>query len=119
MVDPTSAISAIGTTINLFRNALRLAKEVKDALPDDPKKIAIEKSLVQAEKASKIAEAQIAEALGYNICQCEWPPNIMLQIPDSPGEQTRTKCPKCGHIWPPIHGRGEVETVREFDPFDS
>ncbi len=96
-----------------------MAKEVKDALPDDPRKQAIEESLVEAEKASKIAEAQIAQALGYNICQCEWPPNIMLQMPDSPGDQTRTRCPKCGHIWPPIHREGDFETVTEFDPYSS
>jgi hypothetical protein len=41
---------------------------------------AITAALDQAEAAAKFAEAQIAKALGYDLCKCQFPPTPMLTV---------------------------------------
>ncbi len=79
------------TLTNGFRSlgdAIRIAKDAKDLLPKK-KREPLEKKLEEAERAAKLAEAQIAQGLGYELCRCTFPPQIMLSI----GEQEQ--CPKC------------------------
>ncbi len=64
--------------LSLFGQAIGLVKQTNDLLPDSKDKEAIEKSLEGAGKAAKMAEAQIAQALGYELCKCTFPPQIML-----------------------------------------
>ncbi|HXM32148.1 MAG TPA: hypothetical protein VN921_00740 [Chthoniobacterales bacterium] len=78
------------TALSLIKNALGLVKDAKEILPES-KKPAVEAALAQAEQSVKIAEAQMAEGLGYFLCKCTWPPQIALQ--QSSGAQ---QCPKCG-----------------------
>ena len=63
---------------DLFRSAIGLAKDVQGILPAGEKKDAIAASLEQAERQMKLAEAQIAQSLGYHLCRCEWPPTPMV-----------------------------------------
>jgi hypothetical protein len=78
MDDMNSAMESVRVGISLFSDAIGLVNKTKDALPDSPDKQIIEKSLIEAEKAVGLAEAQIAQALGYTLCQCTFPPQIML-----------------------------------------
>ncbi len=84
-------IELIGTTMGLF-------KQIKDLLPNDPKKIAVEKALEDAERTLKIAEATIAQSFGYLLCQCAFPPQIML-LQSSNIKAEKLYCPQCqrGH----------------------
>lgn len=117
MIDPASAalaVEALRTGISMLRDALGLVKDVKDALPSSDKKQALDRGLEQAERQLLLAEAQIAQALGYHLCQCTFPPQIML----SKGYHSYQEvfaCPKCGKKWPPP----EIpypEVVADFDP---
>ncbi len=73
MDDVMGAIESIKGGLSLFSQAIGLVKETKDLLPDSASKDAIEQSLDQADKAAKLAEAQIAQALGYELCKCTYP----------------------------------------------
>lgn len=64
--------------LSLFGQALGLVKQTNDLLPDSKDKEAIEKTLEEADKAVKLAEAQIAQVLCYKLCKCTFPPQIML-----------------------------------------
>jgi len=117
VIDPGSAASfveALRVGISMLRDALGLGKDVKDALPSSEKKQAMDRGLEQAERQLLLAEAQIAQALGYHFCQCTFPPQIML----SKGYHSYQEvfaCPKCGKKWPPP----EIpfpEVVADFDP---
>ncbi|MGY4409137.1 hypothetical protein ACVWW4_000873 [Bradyrhizobium sp. LB7.1] len=60
----------------------------------------IDAALDKATKATAIAEAEVAQALGYQLCKCEFPPTPMLTVGstsrgDKPG--TVYECPKCKH----------------------
>ena len=84
---------------DLFRSAVGLAKDSAELLPDE-KGEPVKQALEKAEQASKLAEAQIAKVLGYNLCQCTFPPQIMLS--KGYGEyQEQFECPNCKKRLPP------------------
>ena len=98
MDDLNIAIHGVKEGISLLSEAIGLVKKTKDILPDGQDKLAIEKSLEQADRASRLAESQVAMALGYELCQCTFPPQIML----SAGYKNRAVvyeeefvCPRC------------------------
>ena len=64
--------------LSLFSEAVKLAKTTKDLLPESKDKDVISQSLESADKAARLAEVQVAQALGYQLCKCTFPPQIML-----------------------------------------
>jgi hypothetical protein len=65
---------------------------------------AIEKALVTAESFIAIAEAQVAQALGYELCRAHYPPVIMTVVgffnrPHMGREAGDPvyECPECGN----------------------
>ena len=80
----TDAISSCVQALNLWKAA-------KDLMPDSQEKREADKALSQAEKSFLVAQSQVAFELGYNICQCSWPPPIALLQKD----RVR-RCPACG-----------------------
>jgi hypothetical protein len=80
----------------LFKESLGLVKAVKDILPNSPQKEAVNKSLIAAEKAVQIAEANIAKAFNFPLCQCSFPPGIMTMV-SCGSHQDLYKCPKCNN----------------------
>jgi hypothetical protein len=106
MPDPgtiVTAVSAAKTTFDAVRSAIGLVKETKDLLPEGEKKAAITAALVTAESSSRIAEAEVAKALGYELCKCSFPPTIMLTVGEHNGLVTELgigpvfECPRCGY----------------------
>jgi len=81
-----------------LKTALGLVKEAQEVLPAGDKKEVIARTLETAEQQVRLGEAQIAQALGYNLCRCAFPPTPMLKI----GKITRGavrdvhECPRCG-----------------------
>ena len=63
---------------------------------------AVETALASAEIATSVAEAQVAQALGYELCKCEFPPQIMLTVGYIDNNHAKKhgavyECPKCGY----------------------
>jgi hypothetical protein len=105
MVDPITMASAIGAlkpTFDAPRSAMGLLKDAKDLLPSgDKREEAISQALITAESSAKIAEAEIAKALGYELCKCEFPPTIMLTVGRHNVRSGHSgpvyECAKCGY----------------------
>lgn len=60
----------------------------------------IDAALDNATKAAAIAEAEVAQALGYQLCKCEFPPIPMLTVGNTGragGSRAVYECPKCKH----------------------
>jgi hypothetical protein len=103
--DPGTWVQAAGalkSTFEGFRAALGLIKDARGLGSENPEQAkAITAALDQAEAGAKVAEAQIAKALGYELCKCQFPPTAMLTVGyttdrgDRKGEQV-FECPKCG-----------------------
>lgn len=86
--------------LEMFKTAIGIAKDAKDLLPESAQKTTLTSSLSAAERTAAIAEAQIAQSFGYRLCQCTFPPQVML----SKGYESHREvfvCPKCNREWPP------------------
>lgn len=94
--------AGVKTAFQAVKDLLGVVREAKDLLPDDRKE-ATEVAIVETEKQLKIAEVQIAGALGYQLCRCEFPPHIMLRVgymtmdqpPKFHTSDAVYECPKC------------------------
>lgn len=62
------------------------------------KKADAERMLKDAENKFQLAEAKLAQELGYQICRCNWPPEIMRSIGAGKyGENF--ECPSCKRVF--------------------
>lgn len=69
-----------------------LLREFKALLPDSEKAEALVQRLEDAERKLQEHQALTAKELGYLLCQCTYPPQIMLFK-----RETRSyQCPLCG-----------------------
>lgn len=75
------------------KDALDILKGVIGLLPKGTDAGAAQKQLEQADQALKASEAQLAKALGYPLCKCTFPPQIMLLKTEAQVMQ----CPRCGN----------------------
>ncbi|MBE0543784.1 MAG: hypothetical protein IH623_20760 [Verrucomicrobia bacterium] len=85
-------LESFKTAFELGSKALTMIKQVKDLLPLSPQRDVAEKAIEDAENAFRIAEAKAAQEFGYNLCQCTWPPQIMLLAKNG-----NYRCPMCGN----------------------
>ena len=53
-------------------------KGIRSELPAGPKSQQIKEQIDKAEGALKASEVELAKALGYKLCRCTFPPQIML-----------------------------------------
>ena len=74
------ALPEIKVALDLFRTAIGAAKDASDLLPEGDEKEAATQTLEEASKAAQLSEATIAQALGYELCRCEFPPIVMLKV---------------------------------------
>ncbi|WP_394166915.1 hypothetical protein [Neptunomonas phycophila] len=86
-------LAEITSVLGIAKAAIDIGKEAKGLLPDGEDKSNIEAKLIQTEKELAIAEAATAKELGYELCKCTFPPQIMLFIK----ELNVSRCPKCHH----------------------
>lgn len=98
--------------LDMFKTAIGIAKDAKDLLPDGEQKKTLVSSLDTAERTTGIAEAQIAKGLGYDLCKCTFPPQIMLSI-GYQGSIERYQCPNCKQIIPNLQ---PIDVHSSFDP---
>ena len=76
----TEGLAYAKAGFDLLRSALGIVKDVQGVLPAGEKKDAVVASLEEAGRQLRMAEAQIAQALGYELCRCSFPPTPMLQV---------------------------------------
>jgi hypothetical protein len=88
------------------KTTLDLLKGVRDLIPKGAHADEVSKKIEEAEQALKTSEAELARKLGFRLCRCTWPPQIMRWDKD----QRKNVCPACGDIWPAIRGLGAPRT---------
>jgi hypothetical protein len=76
----SAALAALKSGFDTARSAIGLAKDVQQALPPGEKKEEIKKNLEEADKQMQLSALQIAQALGYQICHCDFPPSLMFRV---------------------------------------
>ena len=113
-------LTPLAQAFQLFRDAIALVKDGKALLSDRGQRETLESTLEEAERASRLAEAQIAKALGYHLCRCTFPPQIMLSIgyrQDDEGYPAEYfQCLNCRKEWPPPAPRASTYTDEDEIP---
>ena len=101
-MDLPDAFNELKAALDLFRVGFGAAKDVGELLPDSKEKEAATKKLEEAIKATQVADATIAQALGYELCRGEYPPTPMLKVGHRTGAGAELRhavdvyeCPKC------------------------
>jgi len=107
-------LDALKSGLDLLTDALKVVKGLRDFLPKGKERDQIESKVADAEKQFALAESQIALGLGYRLCQCTFPPQIMLK--SGSGDGNEVACPKCGAYFP--RRNRPTRAITGFDPFD-
>jgi hypothetical protein len=106
--DPASWVAgatALKTAFDSFRSAIGLVKDVQSlGGATEQQKATIDSALATAISTAAIAQAEIAKALGYELCKCDFPPTPMRTVGyfsrrlanHSEGDPVY-ECPKCGY----------------------
>ena len=88
-------LNSLDGTFKVFGTAITLLNQAKDLLPQGDKKKAAEKAIVEAEEKLGLFKASVAQELGYELCKCTFPPQIMLTMP---ADRHKHKCPECDNL---------------------
>lgn len=91
---------AFKAAIDAVRSLVDLRRSLRDAgrtSPEDEAKV--DRALDHAEESLQLATANIAKALGYELCRCTFPPTPMLTVGfELMGKRTGLpvhECPRC------------------------
>ncbi len=79
--------------IKASKDVIDILKSLGSLLPKGRDADAAQSRLEQAERALQASEAQLAKALGFKLCKCTFPPQIMLWKE----EIKANVCSSCGH----------------------
>jgi hypothetical protein len=99
-----TGIGLLKTAIDTARAAFVAVRDVRAWLPwkRRQQEAAVREAIDNAERALRLAEAQIAQELQYELCRCQFPPTPMLEVGhlDLPGltgdRRPVYRCPACG-----------------------
>ena len=113
---------AVKMGFDLVRGAIDTLKGVRDLLPAKADaKATFDKRIALAERELALGEAQLAQALGYELCRAHFPPVPMLldRVHQSYAESI-SKCPQCGREHPTPEYFGNKERLdRGFDNYNA
>jgi hypothetical protein len=76
------------------KTALDLFRGIRAEMPNGPLSDAAGKQIEHADKALRASEAELAKSFGYSLCQCTFPPQIMLW--NEKDKANRCPNPECG-----------------------
>jgi hypothetical protein len=95
--------SAVKAAFDAFRSAISGVREIRK-LGDgsEQQRKVVDDALDLAERTAAVAEAEVAKALGYELCKCQFPPMIMLTVGYKTGRGYGAtgpvfECPNCGY----------------------
>ncbi len=64
--------------VDVARGTVDLLRSAAAALPNGDEKTVVEAKIPEAENALKRSDAKLARELGLKLCDCTFPPNVML-----------------------------------------
>jgi hypothetical protein len=79
------------------KTALDMIKGIWSELPKSRDTEKAQHHIEQAEIALNVSKAELAKSLGHKLCQCTFPPQIMLWN----AVERKQVCPVCGNTFPP------------------
>jgi hypothetical protein len=92
-------LEAFTKGLTLLKEAIGLVHSAKDQLPPGESQKAIQQKVEEAERMIQVGHATVGQSLGFQLCHCTWPPQVMASSGYS--EETQVG-----------------EHVTAFDPYD-
>jgi hypothetical protein len=112
-------LEAFTKGLTTLKEAISLIHEANDQLPEGEPRHSIQQKIAEAERAIQVGHAAMGESLGFQLCHCTWPPQVMTS--NAYSEETRVEqftCPNCGKTLS-LSGRPTPgSAVKAFDPYD-
>jgi hypothetical protein len=96
--------------VTAAKSALDIIKGIRSELPKGPEADTAQKKIEEAESALKNSKAALAKSLGFRLCKCEFPPQIMLW---RAAERSHI-CPACGDRFPPPQPPHDHEDADDY-----
>ncbi len=112
-------LEAFTKGLTTLKEAIGLVHSANDQLPKDDKQKAIQQKVEEAEQLIQAGHAGVGESLGFQLCHCTWPPQVMASSEYS--EKTQIEqftCPNCGKSVSLSDRKKSSEHVTAFDPYD-
>ena len=88
-------LSDVKIAFDLFKESINLFNSAKELLPDSSEKTAAENVMTEAINSAKVAEAKLAQSLGFHLCPKHWPPVVLTATRVTKNHDTY-ECTTCG-----------------------
>jgi len=112
-------VEAYTKGMTAMQGALDGLKAAKDKLPEGEDKATVLTKIEEVEHAILHAKAEMGESLGFVLCQCTWPAQVMVPVgPSGEGPRDLLKCPNCGKQLSRPHKSETGGEGIKFDPYD-
>ena len=112
-------LEAFTKGLTTLKEAIGLVHSANDQLPKDEKQKSIQQKVEEAERLIQAGHAAVGQSLGFQLCHCSWPPQVMASSEYS--EETQVEqftCPNCGKSVSLSGRKKSREHVTAFDPYD-
>ncbi|MGZ5011031.1 MAG: hypothetical protein ACXV74_08755 [Methylobacter sp.] len=68
-------ITELSNIVTLSKNLINVLKEIKALVPNPEDRNRLDEKIESAERELALSEASMAKDLGYELCQCTFPPS--------------------------------------------
>ena len=105
--------------LTTLKEAIRLVHSANDQLPTNEQHMIIQQKVEEAERLIQAGHAAMGQSLGFQLCHCTWPPQVMASsaYPEEIHVELFT-CPNCGKTISLAGPTRPSENVTAFDPYD-
>jgi hypothetical protein len=118
-MDLLHLVEAYTKGLTAVKGAVDLLEEMKDLLPKGEAKSTLIQKISEAEHALQLVKMELGQSLDRVLCQCTWPPQVMIPVGSSEPEGGELlKCPNCGKQFSRPHKEELKKGGRKFDPYD-
>jgi len=112
-------LEAFTKGLTVLKEAISLVHSANDQLPAGEPQKAIQQKVEEAERLIQVGHASVGQSLGFQLCHCTWPPQVMASSGYS--EKTQVEqftCSNCGKSLSLSGRKKPGEHVTAFDPYD-
>ena len=90
-------LEAFTKGLTVLKEAIGLVHSANDQLPAGEQQTAIQQKVEEAERLIQVGHASVGQSLGFQLCHCTWPPQVMASTGFN--EKTQVEqftCSNCG-----------------------
>ncbi len=112
-------LEAFTKGLTVLKEAIVLVHSANDQLPPGESHQSIQQKVEEAERLIQVGHAAVGQSLGFQLCHCTWPPQVMASTGYT--EKTQTEqftCSNCGNTLSLSGRKKPGEPMHAFDPYD-